>query len=235
MDLPKTPEELDALIAERLAAETAGLKNNQAALLREKKAADAKLASYEGVDPEEFKRLKQAAEEAEKKRLAGEGDFKALEQQLIKKMTDQEQAHLATTGRYRSAIEQYLIDAEAVRELAAHSDSPGLLLPHVKSQMKVMEEDGQFVARVVDAKGNVRIGKGSGAAPMTLAELMDEMKTDKTFAPAFRGTGSSGGGASRSNAGGGGARNIPANDGKAFMRDLAGIAKGEISVPVEQS
>jgi len=226
-----TQEELDAILAEKV-GELDGLKRNQAEAIKEAKAAKAKLAGYEGIDPEEFKRLKQAADDAEKKRLAGEGDFKALEAQLVKKMADQEAAHTVTTQRYRGAIEQHLIDAEAVRELAQHSDSPGLLLPHVKSQMKVMEEsDGKFVARVVDASGNVRIGKGAGAAPMTLPELMEEMKADKTFAPAFRGSGSSGGGATRSTGGAsGGVATIAAGDKKGFIDNVEAIAKGKVNV-----
>jgi hypothetical protein len=70
-----TPEQqaaIDAAVAEQVE----GLKKNQNELLKESKAAKAKLAAYDGVDPEEYKKLKQAAEEAERKRLQGEGDFK---------------------------------------------------------------------------------------------------------------------------------------------------------------
>lgn len=228
--IPTTQDELDALIAERLAAEVDGLKKNQAEALKEAKAAKARLAAFDGVDPEEFKRLKQASEDAERKRLAGEGDFKALEQQLIKKYESEIEKERGVSSRYRGSLEEYLIDAEAMRELAQHSDSPGLLLPHVKSRMKVVEQDGRFTARIVDDHGNVRIGKGQGSAPMTLSELMDEMKQDKTFAPAFRGSGSSGGGASRSSGGAGGARTIAANDADAFLANLKEIAAGKIEV-----
>src|SRR4051812_2308952 len=58
MDLPKTEEELNAIIAERLAAETEGLKTSQAKLLTEKKAAQARAALFDGLDPEEAKTLK---------------------------------------------------------------------------------------------------------------------------------------------------------------------------------
>ncbi len=224
-----TKEQVDALIAERLASEVEGLKRNQSEALKEAKAAREKLKAYEGVDAEEFKRLKQASEEAEKTNLEAKGQWQALQSQMTKKMDDLAKVHAAEVARYRSTVEQHLIDAEATRELAAHSDSPGLLLPHVKARMQVIEQDGRFVARVVDAQGNVRIGNGSGAAPMTLAELMEEMKQDKTFAPAFRGTGSTGGGATKSTGGASGSGPNRISRADLFKGDnLERVAKGNV-------
>lgn len=227
-DDPKTYTEEQ--VAERIAAETAGLKQNRDELLKESKSAAAKLKAYDGVDPEEYKKLKEAAQEAERKRLQGEGDFKALEAQLIKKYDGELEKERGNTTKYRTALEQSLIDRDAIAELAKHSDAPMLLLPHVKGQMKVMEHDGQLVARIVDSQGNVRIGKGQGSAPMTLPELMDEMKQDKQFAVAFRGSGSSGGGAPKSGASGGGSRHIESTNTPDFLRNLDSIAKGETTV-----
>lgn len=227
-----TQDQVDAMIAERLTTEVAGLKASQSELLRESKAAKAKLANYEGVDPEKYKALVKNAEDAETKRLQGEGDWKAMEAQLVKKYEGVIQEKEGVSSRYRGAVEKHLIDADAIRELAQHSDSPGLLLPHVKSRMKVIEQDGQFIARIVDEQGNVRIGKGQGSAPMTLPELMDEMKNDKTFAPAFRGSGSSGGGAAKSHAGGGSKSTFnPATaTGADFLANIKGLADKSIAV-----
>ncbi len=226
----ESEEAFNAAVAERLAAETDGLKKSQRELLGEVKKAKDALKNYDGVDPEEFKRLKTAAEEAEKKKLAAEGDFKSLEAQLVGKYEKQIEDERAKASRYASTMEQHLIDAAIATELAKHSDTPRLLMPHMKAQMKVMEVDGQFVARVVDAAGTVRIGKGQGASPMSIAELVDEMKASTEFAPAFRGTGSSGGGASKSAGSASGARVIPAGDNNAFIANLDGVAKGTTKV-----
>lgn len=223
-------EAFDAAVAERLAAETDGLKKSQRELLAEAKAAKAKLAAYDGVDPEEFKKLKTAAEEAERNKLTAAGDFKSLEAQLVTKYEGLIEKERTEKSRYATAMETHLIDAAIATELAKHSDTPRLLMPHMKTQVKVMEQDGQFVARVVDAAGNVRIGKGQGASPMSIAELVDEMKTSTEYAPAFRGTGSSGGGASRSAGGASGARVIPAGDNAALIANLEGVAKGTTQV-----
>jgi hypothetical protein len=224
-----TPEQqaaIDAAVAEQVE----GLKKNQNELLKESKAAKAKLAAYDGVDPEEYKKLKQAAEEAERKRLQGEGDFKQLEQQLVKKYEGLLEQERGSVSRMRSAMEKHLIDSAALSELAKVSDSPKLLLPHIRGRMKVVEHDGEFHARIVDDSGNIRVGKGQGSSPMTLSELIEEMKSDKEFAPAFRGTGSSGGGATKSTGGAGGSRTIAAHDNAGFLANLESIAKGEVTV-----
>lgn len=223
-----TPEQqaaIDAAVQEQVE----GLKKNQAELLKESKAAKAKLAAYDGIDPEEYKKLKTAAEEAEKKRLQGEGDYKQLEAQLVKKYEGLLEQEKGVSGRYRSAVEKHLIDAAAAQELAKHSDSPKLLLPHIRSRMKVVEQDGEFHARIVDESGNVRVGKGQGSSPMTLSELIEEMKQDKEYAPAFRGTGSSGGGATKSTGGAGGRRTISISE--LVLGDNAKkVAAGEVEV-----
>jgi hypothetical protein len=127
-------------------------------------------------------------------------------------------------------MEKHLIDSAALSELAKVSDSPKLLLPHIRGRMKVVEHDGEFHARIVDDSGNIRVGKGQGSSPMTLSELIEEMKSDKEFAPAFRGTGSSGGGATKSTGGAGGSRTIAAHDNAGFLANLESIAKGEVTV-----
>lgn len=216
-------------IEARIAEATKGLKANRDQALREAKQARERLAAFEGVDPEEFKTLKTAAQEAERKRLASEGDFKSLEKQLVEKYERELENERGTGKKYLTAMERYMIDAAAVSELAKHSDSPKLLLPHVKSRMKVVEQDGEFHARIVDENGNVRIGNGQGSSPMTLSELIEEMRQDKEFALAFRGSGSSGGGASKSSGGAGGAKVISKED--LYKGDnLARFARGELKL-----
>lgn len=225
-----TQEQVDALIAERLAAETEGLKKNQAELLREAKAAKARLAAYDGIDPEEHRRLKAAAEDAERKRLAGEGDYKALERQLIERHAKELEARDARNTALTRALERELIDAAAAKAIAEAKGSVKGLLPHVKPHIRVAEVDGEFVAQVVDSKGNQRIGDAKGTL-MTIPQLVEEFKGDSDLARLFEGSGSSGGGAPKSTGGaGGGARSIVAGDARAWNANLADIAKGNVEV-----
>lgn len=223
-----TQEEVEKLLEER----TAGLKANRDELAKEAKTAKAKLAAYDGLDPEEHKRLKAAAEEAERKKAEAQGDYKALEKQLTEKYEGLLAAVRTEKAEILSAMESHLIDAAAVAELAKHTNSPRLLLPHVKGVMKVVKEDGQYQARIIDPlTGAVRIGGGQGASPMTLPELIESMKRDNDFADAFKGTGSSGGGAAKSSAGGGGgAQVIAAGDNAGFIANLKDIAAGKVEV-----
>jgi hypothetical protein len=83
---------------------------------------------------------------------------------------------------------------------------------------------------VVDGKGNPRIGDAQGN-PMTIKQLVDELKQDPDFARNFEGSGSSGGGAPRSNAGGGGGvKTIAAGDNAAFLANLDGILDGSVKI-----
>lgn len=227
-DEPKTytQEQVDAMLAEQ----TAGLKANREEIAKEAKTAKAKLAAYDGVDPEKYRQLVAAAEEAERKKATAEGDFKQLEAQLVKKYETEIEKERTVSTRYRSAVERHLIDAAAASELAKYSDTPRLLLPHIRSRMKVVEQDGEFHARIVDDQGNVKIGKGQGSTPMTLPELIEEMRQDQEFAPAFRGSGSSGGGATKAAAGGGSQRVISADDGAAILANTKGILDGSVVV-----
>lgn len=227
-----TKEQVDALLAERVASEVAGLKASQAELLKEAKAARAKAAQYEGVDPSEYKALKEAAEKAEREKQEGAGNFKALEDQLHKKYGDIIKAKDSEKDEALSFLDRSLKDSAAISELAKHSDVPDLLLPHVLKQMKVVKEDGEYVARIIDSKGNVRVGKGQGSGQMTLPELMDEMKANATYALAFRGSGSSGGGAAKSHAGGGSSKTFnPATaTGADFLKAMDGLANKSITV-----
>lgn len=224
-----TKDEVDVAVAEASAALNAKTQE----LLTETKRAKTALKAYEGLDPAEFQRLKTAADDAERAKATAAGDFKSLETQLVQKYEASLKTVESEKVEMQRAMEVHLIDAAAASELARHSDTPRLLMPHVRAMMKVVKEEGQFVSRIVDPiTGAVRIGKGQGTTPMTLGELVEEMRANPEFAPAFRGTGSSGGGASKSAASGGGAgpKTISAGDNDAFIKNVTAIAKGKVTV-----
>lgn len=224
-----TKDEVDALVAERLAAETDGLKKSQRELLAEAKAAKAKLAAYDGVDAEEFKKLKTAAEEAERKKAAAEGDFESLRKQLVEKHGSEIGAKDAQIAKRQAALERRLVQAELTAAIARHKGDPDLLLPHGSRFVKVKETDTDFEAFVADETGNPRFADGKGT-PMTFDDLVTQVLMVK-YPRAFDGTGSSGGGASKSSAGSAGGQTvIPAGDNDAFIANLDKIASGAARV-----
>lgn len=220
-----TQEEVDALIAEQ----TNGLKQNRDELIKEAKKARDALKNYEGIDPEEFKRLKAAADDAERKKLSAEGDFKALEKQLLERHQKEIETRESRIGSLTKALEQRLIDAEASRVIAEQKGSVKGLLPHIKPHIRVVEVDGEFVAQVVDGKGNPRIGDAKGA-PMSISQLVEEFKSDAELSRLFEGTGSSGGGASKSTGGASGTRVVSRDDSNAFIQNVEAIASGKVDV-----
>jgi len=158
------------------------------------------LGKFKDVDPAKYQELLQAAEEDEKKKLASRGKWEALEKQLIEKHNGELKGRDERLGSLSKEIERLLIEAEGTSAIAAAKGSPVLLMPHLKARTKVFEEDGKFVAKVIDDKGNPRIGDAQGT-PMTFAQLVEEMKSSEQFGRAFEASGAGGSGAP----GGGGA------------------------------
>ena len=224
-----TQAQVDAMIAEQIAA----LKSNRDELLKEAKAAKTALKNYDGVDPDEFKRLKAEAEAAEQKKAAAEGDFATLKKQLVDNHAKELAARDARVAKLNAALERRLVEAELTQELVKAGAKPNmidLLVLRGKSNVRVRETEDDFEQYVADARGNPLVADGRGT-PMTLADLVGvTLKTQ--YPDAFNGTGSSGGGASKSGSGsaGSGSRVIQAGDNDAFLANLADIASGKSTV-----
>lgn len=89
----------------------------------------------------------------------------------------------------QTSLSKYLVDREAAVAIAEAKGSPTLLLPHVRSKVKVVrdgeDDDGtpKYVARVLDAQGDFR-SNGKGGF-MSVKELVAELKADPEFARTF--------------------------------------------------
>lgn len=168
-----------------------GLVKKRDELLREKKALEAR---YAGIDPDEYQRLLKQKEQDNRAKLENKGAWEALEQQLKDRHEAEIKNREERIGSLTHALEESLIDAEASAAIATARGSAALLLPHVKKQVKVFEEDGRFVAKVVDSNGNPRIGDAKGS-PMTIKQLIEEMKFNEIFGRAFEASYARGSGA----------------------------------------
>lgn len=110
-------------------------------------------------------------------------------------------------------------------ECLAFDVSPHLLLPIVRQHVRVIEEKGDFAVRVVNEKGQLRIGDGSGA-PMTVRQYLEELRSDPQTSGAFRQRGSD----KNDKQTRGDLRTIDGKDAAAFMANLSDIAKGKVAV-----
>ena len=226
-----TKEQVDAMIAERLASEVEGLKKNRDEIAKEAKAAKARLTAYDGIDPEEFKRLKAAAEEAEHKKAAAEGDFSKLKEQMVQRHQQELGTRDKRVAKLESALNRRLTTDELRKALTGKvlPEYAELIVEHGARFLKVQETDDDFDVVITDGKGNALVADGKGS-PMTLEQFVDQNLKSK-FPGAFAGTGSSGGGATRSTGGAsGGSKTIASTNSPEFIASLKGISDGSVTV-----
>ena len=222
-----TQEQYDAMIAERDA-----LKANRDQILKEAKDAKKRLSDYDGFDPAEFKALKEAAVAAEQKKAAAEGDFNALKKQLVDAHAAELATHSKRTGKMEQALNKHLVEAKLAAALAKADADPtmtALLMLEGQRHIRVRETDEGFEEYVSDDRGNPLVADGKGTPMDVDMFVAQNLKTN--YPGAFRGTGSSGGGATKSSGSAvGGSKSITAGDNAAFLANLDGIADGTIAV-----
>lgn len=146
----------------------------------------AKLEEFENIDP-----TKEADKIANTK-------FEAAKAQLLKKHGDELTSEQGKSKRYRTKIEQLMVDAVATGAIAEAKGSVELLLPHIQRFTRVAEDGDDFKVEVIDKDGSVRIGDSKGS-PMSIKELVAEMRNSETFGRAFEGDGQTGTGKQKSN------------------------------------
>ena len=181
---------------ELLSGITSPLATKNTELLGKLAAAQATLKTLpEGFDVNEYNRL--TALEAEGKLNEHKGDEKleALRSQLTTAHNQALEAERATANGLKSALETQMLDNAARSALIEASGNPDLLLPHVRSQLNMVQrDDGTYAAVVVDDKGEQRFSVSSAGNYMDIPELVADMKTKDAFKPAFKAENGGGGG-----------------------------------------
>lgn len=237
----------DAFIIDVVAAEgydlqnIAGLTSALSKLKGENSAQKAQLKAFE-VDGEALdpvaaaKALKRVTElEAlDPKKLAEEQVKSALEQAKVG-FQKELGAVKARAELLEGNLRGVMVDQVATAALAAKGGNVKLLLPHVRSALKMVEEDGKFKVKVLGADGNPRIVVANGSAvDMTIEDLVGEMAGSQDFGAAFSAKGAPGPGGKPSDGSGappGSARVVRASDSVALQgASLADIAAGKVTV-----
>jgi hypothetical protein len=189
------------------------------ALQRERQAAkDAAKAAKQfadlGLTPEEIAELKAAKDAEAEERAKRTGEFESFKAQQAKALAAKDDELARTRGR----LETVLRDREAATAIAEAKGRAKLLLPHITAQTRVVDD----AVRVVGADGQVRYNPQG--LPMTVAELVAEMRADEAFGPAFEGSGASGSGAPP----------IGGTGGTGTVRSRAGLSDAEKSAFIAQ-
>lgn len=90
-------------------------------------------------------------------------------------------------------LENLLLTNEATRAISDAKGDVDLLMPWIRQNAKTIEEDGLFKVFVVDQDGNRRYSASSGS-PMSINELVTEMKGQPKYARLFESETRHGGG-----------------------------------------
>lgn len=123
------------------------------------------------------------------------GDVDALKKSYDDKAQKQQKEFDDKYGKLNGQIEKVMLDSKALEMATEISTAPALLIPHIRSRLKLEDVDGELAVQVVDIAG-----KPSAAS---LDDLKKEMLQNKTFAPILIGSKASGGGANGGSGGGG--------------------------------
>jgi hypothetical protein len=103
--------------------------------------------------------------------------------------------HVARINGLTSQLHNLLVTSDAMSALAeAGAVDPELVMPFIHSQVKVSEADGKFDVVVLQKNGDPRYS-GATAKPMTIRELVGEMKADERYGQLFKSDAPRGGGA----------------------------------------
>jgi hypothetical protein len=134
----------------------------------------------------------------------------------------------ARSEALQNQLYQLMVENAATSAVAELKGVPELLLPFIKNQVKVIEQDGSFKVFVVDAQGDQRYSGVTGQ-PMTIKELVTEMKANEKYGRLFESETQPGGGMTP-----GGGRSVPRPTGRELTANekiAVGLSKGQFRQP----
>jgi len=124
----------------------------------------------------------QAAREAEEERLKGSQDLDALKAFYDTELQQSKAAVTELTQKVASKERDRIIAETASK----HSNSPKPLQLLLRDRITVAMEGGETTTTVLDEGGEPMYFEGK---PATIDHVIDELKSNETYAPFFSGTG----------------------------------------------
>ena len=201
-----------------------------------RKEIEAQFKQFDGIDPDEVRKVLADRVKAEQEKSRAEGDFEKLLTQERDKFAKELSLRDEGAKGLRRDLAGALIDSAATKAISKFNGDAELLLPHVQANTKLVEVNGKHVAVVLDEAGEPRLAPDAKTATdyMGIEHLVSGWKGAGKFAGAFAGTGASGGGASAStrNGGAGTPRRISLDESVRMAPDelKAGVLSGQLRV-----
>lgn len=180
--------------------DVSGLKNTLGKEMTLRKKLEKDVVKFKDIDPDKARDALARLEELGNIDPAKDADkivnerLEAAKRQLLEKHGEELKTRDGRIAGLTKTVESLMVDQVATAALAEAKGAVELLLPHVQRHTRVREDaNGSFIVEVVDKDGNARIGNAKGD-PMTIKDLVQEMRKSETFGRAFEGTGHTGSG-----------------------------------------
>jgi len=196
---------------------------------------------FEDIDPEEAREAIKKYDEVKN----WDGDQKVREaveaskRELVKAHKKEVEILQDELADSQTQLTDAIVDTKVVEALQKEEGNVELLLPHIKKHVRMAKNSaGKWIPEVTNDANEPRVGDSDGN-PMTIAQYIQEIKTQKTFAACFPGanaTGSGGSGSSdsgthkKTNKG----KTVAASDGKAMSQNIDDIATGKMKVDLSK-
>jgi len=175
--------------------DAAALKRALARATADRKKYEVQLEQFKDFDPERYRQLLEADTAREKEEAEKKGHYEKLLKQREDAWKKDEEKYKGDLAESERELEIQLVDAEVSRlmgtpELKGFAD-PILAHLKVKHLVKVVKENGRRRVQILDADGDERVNAKTGA-PLTLAELLHELRADAVWGRVFEGNGANG-------------------------------------------
>ena len=205
---------------------------------------EGKLKGFGDMDPKAaasaLKRMEELAGSDPKKEMAEQ--IKLREEQLIGRHNEAMADSMKERQRLELKLKDVLVTQKASAAILELGGSVPLLRHEVERHVRLKETtmaDGSkdYAAEVFDpVTGVARIG-GTEAQPMTIGQLVGELKNQDAFKPAFSGTGATGSGGTNGTGSPtkpvsqpGAVKTVSKSDPAAMSANIEGIAAGTVQV-----
>lgn len=180
-----------------------GMKATLSVERTQRKAAEKSLAAFEGID--DAAGAREAYLQMRAGKLKTSKEFEDFRTQYESKSTSE---HAKKDQKYAVAMEQLrkvMVEGAALQAIAEAGGNPRLLMPILRSAIKAEpDEDGKFSVTITDEQGKELISSAEGSTrPMTIPELVQQLRTQPDMKAAFAGSGTGGSGSSHAAGGSG--------------------------------
>lgn len=117
-----------------------------------------------------------------------------IRQELQGQFQTQVDTAKAERDEMEGSLKEYLLDSQAMASIAEHKGNPTLLMPHIRSQAKVMKDPVTNKYRAVATNDRGEPLPDTDGGWMGIGKLVERLKANKDYAVCFTVTAPSGGG-----------------------------------------